>query len=300
MAGKPASKKVKSPRKAKRVKCIECGKALPPSQRAIFVEEEVGRVFCGEQCIVKHFQPQISGLEKEFVEASRGDDLTGDERASLSGLRWRTLSEPQEIWQMRTTSQDLLYTLISEYYWENRKVWNICLTLMLRGEPSFLFLAFTTSSLDVAEMYRRGDRVQRITAKTPTNTPTDKLGDPWTEDEMLRARLSGRRRRDDIPKEDFMHYQYRFDDTLQSPDEVWSIHMGSHGGAKLFHFIKRFEEEKQNYWYIVVARETEDPEQIEVMEVFPTRDEAYVQQYRCGVQEMGIGEASEPASRLVH
>jgi hypothetical protein len=300
MAGKPA-KRAKSKKKAPRVTCVECGKALPASSRAIFVEEEVGRVFCGEQCIVKHFQPQISALEKEFVEASRGDDLTGDERASLSGLRWRTLSEPQEIWQMRTTQDDILYTLISEYYWENRKVWNICLTLMLRGEPSFLFLAFTTSSPDVAELYRRTERVQRIVAKTNQNQPTDQLGEPWTEDEMLRARLSGRRRMSDIPKEDFMHYQYRFDETLQSPDEVWSIHMGSHGGAKLFHFIKRFKDEKEAYWYVVVAKETEDPEQIEVMEVFPTRDETYIQQYRGGVQEMGIGESpSEPASRLVH
>lgn len=300
MAAKPKAAGKKKARASKRVKCIECGKALPANQRAIFVEEEVGRVFCGEQCIVNHFQPQITALEKEFVQASKGDDLTGDERSSLSGLRWRTLSEPQEIWQMRTTSKDLLYTLISEYSWENRKVWNICLTLMLRGEPSFLFLAFTTSSIDVAEFYRRGERVQRITAKTNAPAQTDTLGDPWTEDEMLRARLSGRRRSDDIPKEEFMHYQYRFDETLQSPDEVWSIHVGSQGGPKLFHFIKRFESDQENYWYIVVARETEDPEQIEVMEVFPTRDEAYVQQYRCGVQEMGVGEATEPASRLVH
>ena len=67
---------------------------------------------------------------------------------------------------------------------------------------------------------------------------------------------------------------------------------------KLYHFIKYFPEQGGGVWYLVIARETPDGEQIEILEAFPTRDYTLVQRYRSGTQEVRSGTPSE--DRVIH
>jgi hypothetical protein len=67
---------------------------------------------------------------------------------------------------------------------------------------------------------------------------------------------------------------------------------------KLYHFIKYFPQEDLGVWYLVIARETDDGDQIEILEAFPSRDYELVQRYRKGTQEVGNGTPSE--SRVIH
>jgi hypothetical protein len=338
--------------------CHACAKKLSGSQeRALFVEEEVGRIFCSEACIAAYFTPEIERLEKEYFRRLAPTDLNATERDALGHLRWITLQEPDEIWREKTLSGDYRYTLISEFKPGSKKVWSICICLFLRGEPSFLYLALATRNMAMVNAYRRGERVEWATSKnegsletkegeklerhrgaqaedaatsavhsgedpSPADgepSPTDRLGDPWTADETLMARMNQERREDDIPPEEFAQYQSLIELTLESPDEVWSIRARGPEGPKLYHFIKQHAElaagdaagslqaplqaQSPGVWYVIIARELDDQDdQIEILDAFPTRDPYLVESYRQGEQEVGQENptAVKIAPRVVH
>ncbi|MGZ3688902.1 MAG: PBECR2 nuclease fold domain-containing protein [Bdellovibrionota bacterium] len=303
--------------------CANCGKNLARDDRALFVEEELGRVFCAESCIAAFFTPDIERLEKEYFRKLSPQDLSGEEREALAHLRWVTLQEPDEVWQEKTLSGDLRYTLISEFEPGDRRVWCVCICLFLRGEPSFLYLAFPTRNPAMANFYRRGERVEWVkpeksrtpieaAPETPTTHEDDKTGDPvidgladdWTEEETFRAQLNQERSAEDIPSEEYALYQTCIEETLENPDEVWSIGVSGKAGGeqlKLYHFIRHYPDEAPGIWYMIIARETEDDEeQIEILDAFPTRDSQLVDRYRRGTQEVGALDPRPASNRVVH
>lgn len=291
----------------------------------MFVEEEVGRIFCSEDCIASFFNPEIERLEREYFRRLSNGDLSGGEREDLAHLRWITLKHPDEVWREKTLTGDYRYTLVSEFQPGEKRVWSICICLFLRGEPSFLYLAFPTRNAAMVNHYRRGERVQWIRgqkkSKQPSSNaheeetgpqeelsskaassapaPSDRLADAWTEDETFLAQTNQERSSEDIRPEDFNLYQSCLEETLETPDEVWSTQQGGDSARKLYHFIKYYPDEKPSVWYIIVARETEDEEQIEILDAFPTRDAEFVERYRRGTQEVGHAHA-RPTQRVVH
>jgi hypothetical protein len=296
--------------------CCNCSKDLGGRKRALFVEEEVGRIFCSENCISSFFAPEIEELESEFYKRLSDNDLSSQEREKLNHLRWITLREPDEIYKTKTKSGFHRYILISEFKPSEEKIWYICICLFLRGEPSFLYLAFPTSSEKMVNAYRKGEkmgaRMQVKSAKSAKNLEkaeeknsaapmTDGLADAWTEDETFRAQLIQERSEEDIPLEEFSLYQGCLDETLETPDEVWSVEMEGDEAdpVKLYHFIRHYPDEDPSIWYVIVARELEGEEQIELLDAFPTRDGELVDRYRRGKQEIGPRE-DRPVSRVIH
>lgn len=294
--------------------CKHCSTDLSGNERALFVEEEVGRIFCSESCIANFFNPEIQKLEKDYFKRLSPSDLSGDEREKLAHLRWMTLQEPDEVWREKTLSGDYRFTLISEFKPDEKKIWCVCICLFLRGEPSFLYLAFPTRNAAMTNYYRKGERVQMVRqeqGKTPGNSPSseetdtkpgfiDGLADAWTEDETIRAQITRNRRIDDIPSEEFSLYQSCLEETLQAPDEVWSSEIKEKHSLKLYHFLRHYPEESSGIWYVVIARETdENEEEIEILDAFPTRDPELVEQFRRGTQEIGAVE-EHTATRMVH
>jgi hypothetical protein len=248
------------------------------------------------------------------------------------------------------------YTLISEFQPGNRRVWCVCICLFLRGEPSFLYIAFTTRSSAMVTAYRRGERMQWEKKAAPQGRSTkasvskssrrkaaaglrdtqgneddaqelqdlqdardaghdvdgdehegghpadlgDRLADAWTEDETFLAQVNQERRSDDIPASEFELFQACLEETLEAPDEVWSLEMTDPEGVRLYHFIREYPAERPGHWYVIVARETENEEQIEILDAFPTRDSNLVDRYRRGTQEVGDSTDARTASRMVH
>ena len=336
--------------------CIHCSKDLRDSDRALLVEEEKGRVFCSEECISIYFAPEIERLEKQYFRNLTPGDLKSDEREKYGHLRWITLEEPDEVWCEKTLTGDRRYTLISEFKPGNKKIWCVCICLFLRGEPSFLFIAFPTSNTGMVNLYRRGERVEFESARSkairtqgeetqseaedaesgedaePTGAPpTDSLAHEWTDQEVRLASLSQNRKATDIPPEKFEHYQSRLDLTLEAPDELWTIepprlaqmdeneaeivtaaeteteseseseseNESDSEPLRIFHFIKYFADESPGFWYVIVARETNKSDEIEILEAFPTRDMEVVETFRRGSAEMAARDGLGP-SRLVH
>ncbi|HTL13463.1 MAG TPA: hypothetical protein VL588_13300, partial [Bdellovibrionota bacterium] len=130
----------------------------------------------------------------------------------------------------------------------------------------------------------------------------DCLADPWTVDETIRAELVARRKASDIPRKVFAKYEGCIAPTLEKPDQVWSLEISSEG-RRMFHFIKHFGAQtseapsKDPFWYVLVARETGEPDQIEILDAFPSTDAEHVTSFRTGVKEMdGPGKDDQPAA----
>jgi len=123
------------------------------------------------------------------------------------------------------------------------------------------------------------------------------LAEPWTESDSIRALILKGRKESDIPLEDFGFYQKCLEETLQTPNELWSYLPKS--AKRIYHFIKKYEHDEP-FWYVVIAKDTTDETQIEIMDVFPTRDQELVQLCRHGKKEplQGKAERVEESSLL--
>lgn len=288
--------------------CTACGKGLKGEDRALFVEEEVGRIFCSEDCITQHFQPDIDLIEKEYFKFRPKDDLSPEEREQFAHLRWITIQEPDEIWQEKRSEGDHRFTLISQFKPGSKSVWCVCICLFLRGEPSFLYMAFPTKSKALVERFRRGEQVEWETAGTDAMKPedgdgeaTDGLASAWSQSETIRAEIHTTRDASDIPPEEFGLYENLLEKTLEAPDELWVIESKDDGEPDRYHFIKYFpDEETGPVHYIVVAQESENTESLEVIEQIPTRNAAIAQQFRKGRQELVVEDEDDSGNRTIH
>lgn len=282
--------------------CLQCSKTLKGDDQALFVEEELGRIFCSENCITAYFAPEIEILEKEYFAKRPKNDLSPDEREKLGHLKWMTLQEPEEIWQEKTSIGDMRYTLIAPFDVSGERVWFVCICLFLRGEPSFLYLGFPTRSEALLSKYRKGAEVTlEPQAEGEETEPTDGLGSGWTTDEFMRAEVSKKRRADDIPSEDFSRYQACFQETLEAPDEVLSMDSRVESRTrKVYHFIKAYRDRKPKIWYVVIARETQNEDQLEVLDAFPTRDSRLIEHLKVSNGKAVEMSESEMRNRVVH
>lgn len=297
--------------------CICCGKTLKSDDQALFVEEEVGRVFCSEDCIVSYFSPEIQNLEEEFNSRySAQKDFNDKEREQFNSFKLKVLEGPDEIWRERTLAGDFRYYMIGEFLHRKKPFWVVCISLFLRGEPSFLYMTIVTKDPKMLDFYRRGEKVEWVKPSASAFSsqkislgeneesapPTDRLAESFTEEETFRANLMSYRRDDDIPVEEFEQYQDCVEQTLQTPDEVWSWSAAKTGSPNVYHFLKGYPARGKQLFFIILARETTNPEQLEILEAFPTRDPAMVERFRVGTQEIG-GEGHQKqaaSSRVLH
>jgi hypothetical protein len=290
------------------VQCVECSKEIAAKEQALFVEEEVGRYFCTEACIVAHMTPEIEKLEREYGKHVSANDLNSEERERYAHLRWMTLEQPDEVWMEKTAKGDHRYTLIAEFKPEKKQVWAVAICLMLRNEPSFLYLAFVTSDRYLADAFRKGDKMkvirknslaeeagkeQRAEEAEEIVQEQDRLAEPWTEADSLRASIIKSRKSTDIPAENFAFYQNCLEETLQEPTELWSYLPKA--AKRVYHFVRKYEHDSP-YWYVVIAKDTTDETQIEIVDAFPTQDEKVVQLCRHGRKEALNGKETEESA----
>ncbi|MCM0606026.1 MAG: hypothetical protein KA715_08040 [Xanthomonadaceae bacterium] len=293
--------------------CVACNKTLREEDRALFVEEELGRVFCSEECILNLFSPEIERIEGEYQKLVSDKDLTALDKEKLSHLRQSTLSDPDEIWRELKLTGDHYYTMIAEYSYKKKPVWCVCVSLFLRGEPSFLFMSFVTKNQSIVDAFRKGERMEWVRTEDGApvtkdaeqiihggGQPLDRLASAFTDDETFRADVVKSRRKDDIPASKFESYQYCMEDTLKNPDEVWSWMTTAKKPVKVFHFIKHYPNESPAFYSVVVARETSDKEQLEILEIFPTKDQEWLKRFRHGTQEIGESLDQKDAARVLH
>ena len=130
--------------------------------------------------------------------------------------------------------------------------------------------------------------IQAVEEAPVTLARTAHLAEPWTESDSVRASLLTARKESDIPTEDFGFYQKCLEETLQNPNELWSYLPKS--AKRIYHFLKHYDHDG-SFWYVVIAKDTTDETQIEIVDVFPTRDESLIALCRHGKKEV-LGSAS--------
>lgn len=293
--------------------CVCCNRELREEDRALFVEEEVGRIFCSEECILNFFSPEIERLEADYKRQVSDSDLNEAESEKLAHLRGSTLGDPDEIWRELKVNGDYYYTMISEYSYKKKPIWSVCISLFLKGEPSFLFMSLVTKNPALVDEYRKGERVEWMKQQKNGGKPKDaeeslqddeggtaSLAPTFTDDEKFRSQVTRHRKKTDIPASEFEAYHYCLDDTLKHPDEVWSWVNNSGHKGKVFHFIKHYPKETPSFWCVIVARETEDREQLEILEVYPTNDPAWLEHFRFGSQDIGESTTTQSSGRVLH
>lgn len=310
--GSGSNSRSNSSKKTAKIRCSECEKVIPAKDQALFVEEDVGRYFCSEPCIVAHFTPEIEKLEREYGKHVSANDLSSEERERYAHFRWMCLEKPDEVWMEKTPKGDHRYTLISEYKPDHKTVWAVACCLMLRGEPSFLYLAFVTSDRYLVDNFRKGDPMKVVKASPSAKEiasegeaqnsieripGADRLAESWTETDSVRASIIKGRKESDIPVEDFGFYQKCLEETLQQPNELWSYTPKT--AKRIYHFIKHYEHDT-SFWYVVIAKDTVDETQIEIIDVFPTRDESLIELCRHGNKEvLGNGDVGETQDSMM-
>lgn len=306
--------------------CSMCGKDLRLLERALFVEEEVGRTFCCEECIAEYYQDDIQVLEKKYLRLRGKDDLTAEERQRYAHLRWMTMEEPEEIYKEKTEPGEFRYTLISSFHPDEKKVWSICICLFLKGEPSFLYLAFSTQKLSLVKQFRKGEKMSApnraqlkkdkksgLSLQTKSSSAAqqsrdeenlDRLATDWTENENLRAKLQSHKNVKDIKMKDYGLFEHLADPTLETPDELWVQEAKDDAEPDQYSFIRYFPNEsteKENgVWYIVTAQESEESEQLELLTQIPTTDAKLVENYRKGRSQKIVSEKNDAENRFIH
>lgn len=293
--------------------CAQCHSKLVSPEATLFVENEVGRNFCSETCILDFFHPEVEAAERRHHAWRKPTDFSESQTMAWEHLKLDLLRQPNEVWRYLNEKLEPRYFLIRAVQTpEGRAAWAVGNCLLLNGEPSFLFYWFVTKDSSLVDKYRMGEsRSNQLRdsqdESSSGESPVDRLAESWTREDSIRVSILGTRKTTDIPDDEFEQYQDCVDSTLKDPNEVWSRQDEDQKSQKVFAFIRKFQKTSQRettavYWYVVLAKETEDPDQLEIVDLFPSRDSSYVDHFRIGVQEVGADtEAqSQPKRSAVH
>ncbi len=127
-------------------------------QKILFVEKEVGRCFCCEDCIQEYFKPTIQYMEEEWkkLHCLYPEDFSDESQASLAHCRYLTLEDPDEVWLHKTEMGEKHLTFISHFQKKEERFSYVVVCLSLDGEPSFIFLSFATLEEEIINAFRKG------------------------------------------------------------------------------------------------------------------------------------------------
>lgn len=309
--------------------CANCRKKLHDLERVLFVETEVGRCFCTEECIQDYFQPTVEAMEEEWRKLRSPSDFTDKEVEKLLYHRGDTLEDPDEVWIQTAETSEKIYTFISQFRQGEDPFWFVVACITIEGIPSFVFLSFATRDEALVEEYRRGQLASGITEEDAARaTEHLNIGDEQNNVHQLAEpgsssfeRLYGdMRQANDIPREDFPKFDPFVDSTLDEPDEIWTI---TEESSKWYSFISKYkvsdseiihapdrveseegdEEEatgeepgagvEPGNWFYMVLVCRQVGESLEVVFAFPTIDPGLVQHFRKGIHSLnktfGVG-----------
>ena len=297
--------------------CANCRKSLENIENILFVEKEVGRCFCAEECIREYFQPTIDFMREELVKLRSDADINDDDASRYAHYQALTLEDPDEVWIDETETGERHFTFIAHYRNGDDRMTYVVVTLAIEATPSFVFLGFATRNEDLVDEYRRGvdlrigEPAQEAAEPQPTMEPSQASAtteqQPKAENPSERLhesepeRLYGEMRQPgDIAREDFGKYEQFIEASIDEPDEIWRF--VDDLGNEWLSFIARFTgeqlaEDADDFSIVVVCEPGYDPEKqtktLDLVFAFPTIDPGLVQHFRKGVNSLnkafGVG-----------
>lgn len=295
--------------------CSECKKVLGHLDDLLFIDELSSKGFCSEECIEDFYFPLIKHFE--IVEHALRSKLNLREENISAEPTDQTLVEsvvtsPSEIFRQSNELQETFYHFIKHF----PDFTAIVIASVYRKEASFIFLSTVTKSKLLVNEFRYGEKVndwaigeqsleQELEAGLHNN---DFLGEEVVDSEsdeedmifmqLLESKKSKiladvilSRREDDIPFEEYPGYESCFQETLETPDEVFE--KKDNEGDVLFTYIKSFSRGahgEEGFFYIVIClKRSTDATNVNVYPILaiPTTDIKMCQEFRGGTRLSG-------------
>ncbi len=247
---------------------------------SIIIDEAHGLVFSSEHELYSHFENEIQVLEKEFFSLRKKEDINELEFNKYDDHLEKLLDDPDEVWEDTDTLPDQpMFIYIRRF---DQKVFHVAACYLTNNTPSFVYLHFPTTDDHLVDRYRRGQVVFQRTLADVALGAID--GDALREGDELAAGLYKAmlllRSERDIPEDQFRDYRDCREQALEEADEIWRS--GDSLGNVLVSFIKEFNEEDRDFYYIVITVEDAPSGSHALLFSFPTRDKGLVDRYRHG------------------
>lgn len=252
--------------------------------KEIVIDRAAGLVFTSEAELFKHFQPQIDKLENDhrgwLADSSEISDSITHAEFELD----LTLEEPQEIWHdPKTFGEFPLFHFIRPL--EDMDAYQVAVTYVsAEDEPTFIFLHFISTDLELVNHYRRGELIYDRAFEEVGFGALD--GDALSEGDPLAMGLFISmlkvRSEKDISFDDFVKLGAELrEETIENADEIWRN--ADLTGNQIVTFIKEFtDNEIKDLHYIAVTQEDPSSKVHSLLFSFPTADVNLVDRYRHG------------------
>lgn len=243
------------------------------------IDKAQGLIFDSERDLYAHFAKEIQTLEDEFFALRGKKDIAEAKFTKYDAQLEMLLDDPDEVWEdTDTLTHQRMFIYIREFENETSHVAACYLT---ESTPSFVYLHFPTSDLELVERYRRGQLVfQRSNLDVATGAID---GDALHEGDDLAIGLYKAmlllRSDKDIAEDDFLDYADSREETLEDADEIWRS--SDSLGNVLVSFIKEFGDEDE-FSYVVVTVEDAPSSSHALLFSFPTKDKGLLGRYRHG------------------
>lgn len=282
--------------------CSECKLIVADLDKLLFIEDHSNKGFCSETCIEDFYHPLIRHFE--LLEASlrarlhlQKEKIELGKNTTEKDMIENVLARPSEVWSVKNDLGEEIFTYIKHF--ENFS--SVILCTVYKGQGSFVFLNTQTKSREFLAEFRRGVKSEN---PLPSMEPVEANGDHVQMNEedfnfmqLLENKKSGLladlltdRLESDISFEEFNDYEICFQDTLDTPDEVFETR--DKEGDSFFVYIKSFIKGNEDYFYIISCLkrpDKEDEKSISVFPVlaFPTNDVLLYAKWRTGKKISG-------------
>lgn len=276
----------------------------------LFIDEQSQKGFCSEECIedfyfplIKHFEMIEHSLRKKHNLHNEIPDGTIIEAAIVETV----LENPDEVYCLRNELNETFYNFIKRV----QDTFIIVISSVYRKEASFVFLATKTKSHALLAEFRYGEVINweqdedieepDIAVELEDDEDEVSMHDEDDNDEdmifiqlleskksALLAEILMHRKESDIPFEDYTGYESCFQETLDSPDEVFE--KKDKEGDVVFTYIKAFSRGRETFYYIVTClKRMMGGEQVNVYPILalPTTDMEMCQEFRGGIRLSG-------------
>lgn len=273
----------------------------------LFIDEQSHKGFCCEECIEDFYFPLIKYFEMIESSLRRKHNLMSELPTDtiIDGeMIEATLESPSEVFRQTNELNETYYNFIKHF--NDFSV--VVISCVYRKEASFVFLATKTKSQALLMEFRYGEMVDSRDFKEIDDIrvelePDEDFMDDHDENEdedmifiqlleskksNLLAEILMTRKDIDIPFEDYTGYESCFQETLDSPDEVFE--KKDKEGDMIFTYIKAFSRGDETFYYIVTClKRIMEAENVNVYPILalPTIDMELCQEFRGGTKLSG-------------
>jgi len=288
--------------------CSECKKVLHNLEKLLFIEENSHKGFCSENCIEDFYSPLIRYFEVYENTLRRKYNLLDESSNQIvteSSIE-DVLDHPDEVYKVSNELHENYYSFIKQY--EDYTI--IVVASVYNFEASFIFLTVKTSSRELINEFYSSENATSSFIKSRTSHEVsnyedeadDENQDNNDEDEdedmvfmqfleskksKILAEVLMKKTDDDIQFEDYNHYDFCFQETLDQPDEVFEYK--DNEGDIIFFYLKSYSTAAKlmdSFTYIIIAlKHKNEVENINVYPILaiPTVDLVLCQEFRKGI-----------------